>query len=425
MATELTLTLAGARALHLAAQGLLQPVRKKADSAALLAMIRQMGVLQIDTISVVARSPYLVLWSRLGHYEHSLLDNLLADGHLFEYWAHEACFVPIEDFALYRHRMLDPLSMGWKYSVSWSQDNRHHIEQVLAHIRQHGPTRSSDFEQQDGKAGGWWSWKPEKRALEGLFLIGELMIARRDKFQRIYDLRERVLPHWDDAHLPPLHEVERTLLLKAVKALGFARAEWLGDYFRNAKSKPRPDPKSLLATGELLPLRVEGWEAPCYLHPDLLPLAELAANGKLKPNVTTLLSPFDPVVWDRRRALELFSFDYRIECYTPAEKRQYGYFTLPLLRNGQLIGRVDAKAHRAQGVLAIKALHFEAGVRASSALARDLARAFRQFANWHGCTQLQLERVAWPDAFDTAKAGQVQSFAAELAALFTNRTEGS
>ena len=422
MTAELTLTQAGARALHLAAQGLLQPVRKRADAPALLAMIRQMGVLQIDTINVVARSPYLVLWSRLGHYEPVLLDNLLADGHLFEYWAHEASFVPVEDFALYRHRMLDPLAMGWKYAVTWNESNHQHVEQVLNHIRQHGQTRSSDFERQDGKAGGWWSWKPEKRALEGLFLTGELMIARRDKFQRVYDLRERVLPHWNDADLPPLHDVERTLLLKAVKALGFARAEWLGDYFRNAKSKPKPDPATLQASGELLPLRVEGWDAPCYLHPDLLPLAELAASGKLKSSVTTLLSPFDPVVWDRRRVLELFNFDYRIECYTPAEKRQYGYFTLPILRKGELIGRVDAKAHRSQAVLEIKSLYFEPGVRASRGLAQDLARMFRQFGNWHGCHLLRLDKVVWQDT--GKQAGGVDAFKAELLALIDNQTEG-
>ena len=390
----LTLTLAGARTLHLAAQGLLQPVRKKADAPALLAMIRQMGVLQIDTISVVARSPYLVLWSRLGDYPHALLDNLLADGHLFEYWAHEACFVPIEDYRLYRHRMIDPGSMGWKYSERWMRDNHEQVQNVLAHIRANGPTRSSDFERTDGKAGGWWSWKPEKRSLEVLFTAGHLMIAKRHNFQRIYDLRERVLPHWDDAHLPPMPETERELQLKAVKALGLAKAEWLGDYFRNAKSKPRPDPKTLVARGDLLTIRVEGWDAPCYLHPDHLPLAELAAQGKLKSTVTTLLSPFDPVVWDRRRALELFDFDYRIECYTPAPKRQYGYFTLPVLRGGQLVGRVDAKAHRAQKIMEIKALHLEPGVRTSEALARDLARAFRQFANWHGCTTLQLTHAA-------------------------------
>jgi uncharacterized protein YcaQ len=412
--SELTLSLAGARALHLAAQGLLQPPRKKAGAVEVLAMIQQMAILQIDTISVVARSPYLVLWSRLGHYDPALLDNLLADGHLFEYWAHEACFVPIEDYRLFRHRMVDPGSMGWKYSETWLRENRDQVEKVLQHIRQHGATRSSDFERTDGKAGGWWSWKPEKRALEVLFTTGELMIARRHNFHRIYDLRERVLPSWDDAQLPPRAETDHLLQLKAVKALGLARAEWLGDYFRNAKSKPRPDPRSLVERGELLTVRVEGWDVPFYVHPDHLPLAELAAQGKLKSTVTTLLSPFDPVVWDRRRALELFNFDYRIECYTPAEKRQYGYFTLPILRAGQLIGRVDAKAHRARQVMEIKALHLEAGVRTSALLAQDLARAFMQFAKWHDCNTLQL----------TSTPQQSAQLPPDFAAILQTRMEG-
>ena len=192
--TELTLTLPAARALHLAAQGMLVPRRRKATKPDVLEAIRQMGVLQIDTISVVARSPYLVLWSRLGDYDCDWLGEHLAEGALFEYWAHEASFVPIEDYPLLRHRMLDPAAMGWKYSETWMRDNGAAVAAVLAHIRANGPTCSSDFERTDGQAGGWWQWKPEKRALEVLFTSGALMIARRQNFQRIYDLAERVHP---------------------------------------------------------------------------------------------------------------------------------------------------------------------------------------------------------------------------------------
>ena len=387
----LTLTLAAARALHLAAQGLLRPRRGKARPADLLETIRQLGVLQIDTIHVVARSPYLVLWSRLGAYPQPWLEQLLADGALFEYWAHEACFVPIEDYGLYRHRMLNPAAMGWKYSATWMAEKRTEVDALLAHIREHGPTRSSDFERTDGKSGGWWSWKPEKRSLEVLFTAGALMIARRDNFQRVYDLAERVLPGWHDGRLPAMADAERSLLLKTVKALGLAKASWIGDYFRTRA--PRLDPATLVAEGALLRIAVDGWNEPVYLHPDHLNLARQAAAGALVASATTILSPFDPVVWDRRRALELFGFDYRLECYTPEHKRRYGYFTLPILRRGALVGRVDAKAHRRDGVFELKALALEPGVRTSARFTADIAGAVRRLANWHGCPAVRVTRT--------------------------------
>lgn len=410
---ELTLSLAAARALHLAAQGLLRPPRGKADKAAVLATIRRMGVLQIDTIQVVARSPYLVLWSRLGDYRQAWLEQLLAEGALFEYWAHEACFVPIEDYGLYRHRMLDPAAMGWKYSEQWMNERRADVDAVLEHIRVNGPTRSLDFARTDGKSGGWWGWKPEKRSLEVLFTSGALMIARRHNFQRVYDLAERVLPGWHDARMPAMAETERTLVLKSVRALGLAKAAWIGDYFRTRA--PRLDPETLVAEGALLRARVRGWDEPVYLHPDHLALADSAAAGALASSVTTILSPFDPVVWDRRRALELFGFDYRLECYTPADKRRYGYFTLPILRRGALVGRVDAKAHRGAGLFELKSLALEPGVRVSARFVADVAGALQRLANWHGCPRVQVTQTI-PAAFAAPLQGALESMAQGTAA---------
>ncbi|SDF54940.1 MULTISPECIES: winged helix-turn-helix domain-containing protein [unclassified Duganella] len=394
--TEPILSLSAARALHLAAQGLLQPRRRKARREDVLAAIRQMGVLQIDTIHVVARSPYLVLWSRLGDYPQPWLEQALAQGELFEYWAHEACFVPVEDYGLYRHRMLDPEAMGWKYSATWMKERRAEVEAVLEHIRANGPTRSSDFERTDGKAGGWWSWKPEKRSLEVLFTTGQLMISARHNFQRIYDLAERVLPAWHDSQLPPMEDVRRQLVLKAVKAMGCARGAWISDYFRTRP--PRLDPEMLVGQGALLRAWVDDWDDPIYVHPDHAGLLESAAAGALASTLTTILSPFDPVVWDRRRALELFDFDYRLECYTPADKRKYGYFTLPILRRGALVGRLDAKAHRRDGVFEVKSLVLEPGARISDRFTRDIAGALQRLANWHACPQVQLQQAA-PAAF--------------------------
>ena len=394
--SEIKLTKPAARALHLAAQQMLGPPRRRAAKADVLAAIRRMGMLQIDTISVVARSPYLVLWSRLGDYQPAWLDELLAEGALFEYWAHEACFLPIEDYGLYRHRMRDPEAMGWKYSATWMRERAAEVGALLAHVRANGPVRSSDFERSDGKAGGWWEWKPEKRSLEVLFTAGELMIARRHNFQRIYDLAERVHPTWRDEHTPPLDAVRRNFVLRAVRALGLATAAWIPDYHRTRR--PHPDPAALAEEGLLLRARVEGWDEPVYIHPDHADLARRAADGELKPSLTTLLSPFDPIVWDRRRALELFGFDYRLECYTPAAKRQYGYFSLPILRRGALVGRVDAKAHRKAGRFELRSIVLEAGVRPSERLARDVAAAVERCARWHACPQVLLS-WATPEAF--------------------------
>ncbi|CAH2784543.1 MAG: Putative cytoplasmic protein clustered with trehalase [uncultured Paraburkholderia sp.] len=375
------LPLSAARTIHLAAQGLLSPPRRKATKADVLDAIRRMAQLQIDTIHVVARSPYLVLFSRLGAYLPQWLDEHLAEGKLFEYWSHEACFVPIEDYGLLRHRMLDPSDMGWKYAANWHDKHRKDIDKLLAHIRATGPVRSADFARESGKGNGWWDWKPEKRHLEVLFAIGQLMVAERRNFQRVYDVTERVLPHWNDARdLPPPEVVEGELLRRTCRALGVARADWVADYYRLPRRPYRDKLHALADQGELIAVEVLGWKQDTFVHREFAPLLDDAVSGKLASTVTTVLSPFDPVVWDRKRAAALFDFDYAIECYTPAAKRKYGYFVLPLLSRGRLVGRVDAKAHSTQGVFELKSVHMEAGVRASARLAGDLRRALQRCA---------------------------------------------
>jgi uncharacterized protein YcaQ len=386
----------------LAAQGLLRRPTRKATKGDVLRTIRRMEVLQIDTIHVVARSPFLVLWSRLGAYEPRWLEELLAEGKLFEYWAHEACFLPIEDYALYRHRMLGAASMGWKYSDEWMTAHRPQVEKMLSLIRERGPVRSSDFVRDDGKSGGWWEWKPEKRVLEMLFTGGELMIARRHNFQRIYDLRERVLPTWDDAQLPAPEEAERQLALKAVRALGITTAAWVSDYFRTRKQPTRKLTEKLADEGELLTVQVEGWTETAYVHPLNRSLVEQAADARRgRAELTTLLSPFDPLVWDRERARVMFGFDYRIECYTPAPQRRYGYFTLPILHRGQLVGRLDPKAHRKEGLFEIKALHLEPAVKVTDELTTELAHALGECARWHNTPEVVVRSSA-PKSFARA-----------------------
>ena len=392
----MNLTSAAARALQLEAQGLLRPPRSRATKAGVLAAIRRMGALQIDTIHVVARSPYFVLWSRLGDYRPEWLDQLLAEHRLFEYWAHEACFLPIEDYALFRHRMLDPESMGWRHF--FTDELRQLVPEVLRVVRERGSVRSVDFQKPNGKAGGWWQWKGEKRVLENLFTAGELMIARRQNFQRVYDLRERVLPDWSDERLPPRDETERALVLKAVRALGVTQANWVADYFRMSRKHTLAVVRALAEEGQLLRCAVTGWEQPAFVHPEQADALEAAAAGKLKPTYTTLLSPFDPIVWDRARAQAVFGFDYRLECYTPEPKRQYGYFVLPILRRGVLIGRLDAKARRANGVFEVKTLYLEDGLKGSAALAADVGAALASCAAWHGTPEIVIRKTV-PAAF--------------------------
>lgn len=372
----------------LSAQGIIPYGKKKATKRDVLQTIRNMGALQIDTINVVARSPYLVLWSRLGEYERKWLDELLAEGAIFEYWSHEACFLPIEDYPLYRRRMLNAESMGWKYSKQWMEAHRKEVDWLRQFIRERGPVRAADFERKDGKAGGWWEWKTEKRALEMLFTAGELMIVRRQNFQRVYDLRERVLPLWDDAQLPSAEVVRRALALKAVRALGIAKARWVADYFRANMRETLSTVYALTYEGVLLSVEVEGWNEPAFVHQDNRRLLKGAATGLIKMERATLLSPFDPVVWDRARAKVMFDFDYRLECYTPEPKRRYGYFTLPVLWRGSLVGRLDAKAHRREGVFEIKSLHVEPNVQTSAEMLADIAAALKECAAWHSTPEI-------------------------------------
>jgi uncharacterized protein len=396
--TEIILTPETVRLALLAAQGLLSAPEAPAEKGDVLAAIRRMGALQIDTIHVVARSPYLVLFSRLGDYQASWLDELLAEGALFEYWSHAACLLPIEDYPLYANRMQYYAQNYFKHD--WETNHSEGIERVLERIRSNGAVRSSDFERTDGQKGSWWNWKEEKLVLEYLHTSGQLMIARRDKFQRIYDLRERVLPGWDDSHAVPTEEAHKIQTVRAVRCLGAAPARWVPDYFRLPKKGIGERLEMLVAEGELLRARVEGWSEPVYYHPEQKDLIERAQAGALEPSLTTLLSPFDPLTWDRERARNLFDFDYTIECYTPEAKRVYGYFTLPILRRGRLIGRLDPKAHRKQGVFEIRGLHLEPGVEVTDALAEDVGAAIQRCADWHRTPRVEILKSSPVEAAD-------------------------
>lgn len=388
-----TLSLDSVRGLMIAAQGLQQQPQSPATKKAVRSIIRQMHLLQIDTINVIARSPYLVLWSRLGDYKSRWLEDLLAEGALFEYWSHAACFLPIEEYPLYRH--LHNSWLGGR-ARKWLDEHGMVVETVLNHVRTYGETRSSDFERTDGQKTNWFNWKEEKIALEYLFYAGELMVRKRHNFQRIYDLRERVFAAFDKVPDVSPAEAHDQFVLNTVHALGVTKAEWIADYFRLYKADVNAAIKRLEKQSRLMTVEVEGWQAPGYIHPDNRKRVEAAAKGKIPHSKTTFLSPFDPLVWDRKRALELFNFDYKIEVYTPAPKRKYGYFSLPILYNNALIGRLDPKAYRKEGIFEVKALHLEPDVVVDDALVSELKSALQACAAWHKTPQVIVRYATEP-----------------------------
>lgn len=398
------LSLSAARNLHLAAQGLLKKPRRRAQPADILTTIQRMSLLQIDTINIVARSPYLVLFSRLGEYQPQWLDNALRQGELMEYWAHEACFLPRSDFSLVRHRMLSPDKMGWKYRQEWMQEHAAEIEELIAHIQENGPVRSADFKHPEKGSSGWWEWKPHKRHLEGLFTSGKVMVIERRNFQRVYDLTHRVMPHWDDRRdLLTQDAAEAIMLENSARSLGVFRPQWLADYYRLRQPALKPLLEAWQHSQRAVPVEVDTL-GEMWLHADLLPLLPQALEGKLQATHSAVLSPFDPVVWDRKRAEQLFNFSYRLECYTPAPKRQYGYFVLPLLYKGQLVGRMDARMQRKLGVLEVISLYLEEGVKVTQSLEKGLTGAISDFARWQGANNVTLGRL--PDGlFATCRSG--------------------
>ncbi|EHB7663047.1 TPA: YcaQ family DNA glycosylase [Escherichia coli] len=384
------LSLTDARNLHLTAQGLLNKPRRRALPEDILATISRMSLLQIDTINIVARSPYLVLFSRLGNYSQQWLDESLARGELMEYWAHEASFMPRSDFQLIRHRMLAPEKMGWKYKDAWMQEHAAEIAQLIQHIQNNGPVRSADFEHPRKGASGWWEWKPHKRHLEGLFTAGKVMVVERRNFQRVYDLTHRVMPHWNDEHdLLSQQEAETIMLDNSARSLGIFREQWLADYYRLKRPALAAWRDVRSEQRQIVAVNVEKL-GQLWLHADLLPLLERALVGKLTATHSTVLSPFDPVVWDRKRAEQLFDFSYRLECYTPAPKRQYGYFVLPLLHHGQLVGRMDSKMHRQTGIFEVFSLWLQDGVKPTVTLQKGLRQAITDFAHWQQATRVTL-----------------------------------
>ncbi|MEP9371712.1 winged helix-turn-helix domain-containing protein [Mesorhizobium sp. KR1-2] len=383
-----------ARRIALAAQGFADsrpagPI----DRRHLNKVLSRIGLLQIDSVSVVVRAHYMPLFSRLGSYPRDLLDKAANSKKrsLFEYWAHEASFLPVETYPLLRWRMERASRHKEMYTglAKWAQQNKRLIDDIYSEVVARGPVAASDIDGAKG-SGGWWGWSDEKHAFEWLFWAGRITTASRRGFERLYDLPERVLPAAIyNAAVPQAADAHRELLRISARALGIATVGDLRDYFRLSPADVKGRVEELVESGELLPVRVEGWSQQAYLH--------TGARMPRKVEARALLAPFDPVVWERSRAERLFCFRYRIEIYTPAAKRQYGYYVLPFLLGDTIAARIDLKADRPAGVLRVQAAYAEPGAPAHTAEA--LADELRLMAQW-----LELERIEVVPAGDLAPA---------------------
>ena len=389
-----------ARALAVLAQQLDEPRHAPATKDDVAELIRRLGCVQIDTIAVVARSQYLVLWSRLGRYDSAWLDELhFPDRQLFEYWAHAASIIPLELYPYFRRRMHDFASRARDYHTDWSEENGEVFEHIRERIRRQGAVSSTDFDRPPGSGPvepwSWYGGKPTNRALDILWSTGELGIQRRVNFQRHYHFAHHLYPEHHESELPSADEEQRVLALTAVRAMGVVAPRWLNDYFRTrwgVRGQGGPKPEELLAglaeAGALIPVEIDGIGG-AYVAATNLPLLEAVGNGA-RPSRTTLLSPFDNLIWDRARTQELFDFEYRIECYTPAPKRKYGYYTMPILHHGKLVGRLDPKVDRKTRVFSVRSLHLEPGVTLDESLAGALDGVLTEFAAFNGAETVDL-----------------------------------
>jgi hypothetical protein len=413
--------LSAVRAMALHAQGLSAalPKRKKVTLDMLEHAIDQVVCVQIDTLQMVHRSQYLALWSRVGHYDPKDLDRLVFgaaaakrnERRMFEYWLKEACIIPLKDYrySLPLKRWRREENRQWWQRWLTDQINSQVLDVVRQRIGDEGGLRAADFEHKRNGRGSWWDWKPAKIALEHLYNTGEVMIANRVNFQRVYDHAERVLPAWVDRTEPTMDERHRYYIERSVRALGICQPMQAADYTHTRRNEVKSVVHDMIAAGVLLKVQAElsdGHHHELVVHPDDLPTLEQAADGALVPTRTTFLSPFDSLFWGLRRDMQLFNFRQILECYKPEPQRVWGYFCLPILHRDRVVGRLDPKLERKDGTLRIKALYLEPGVEPDDELATSVAGALRDFMRFHAASEVVIEKSV-PDTFGGKVMGRL------------------
>jgi uncharacterized protein YcaQ len=372
------LSSADARRVALAAQGFAEPRRH--DGRAIRRLFDRVGLIQIDSVNVLSRAHYLPGFARLGPYDREALDRAAhyAPRRLFEYWGHEASLLPVELHPLLRWRMARAHDEAWGGMRRVARERPELLNEVLEQVREHGPLAARELaEERPRPSGPWWDWSESKKAIELLFWSGEVTSARRRNFERMYDLPERVLPKAVlDAPTPSEEDAQRELIRLAAVAMGVAAEPELRDYFRLPVAGFRARLAELVEAQQLLPVEVEGWDRPAYLHRD--------ARIPRRVDARALLGPFDNLLWERTRVERLFGFRFRLEIYVPKPKRVYGYYVLPFLLGERIAARVDLKADRHAGLLRAQAVHLEPGAppETTGALREEL----ELLAGWLGLT---------------------------------------
>jgi uncharacterized protein len=365
-------------------QGLSHPRSRTLTRDAFVDHLEGTGGLQLDSINVLQRAHYLTLWSRFGAYDPTLPDQwTYRDRVAFEHWGHAACVLPMSRLPINRRAMkrFAPTEKWWIERTP----SRAACRRVLRRLREEGPLESADFERSPDGSGPWWGWKEDKEALERYWRRGMVAIADRRSFRRVYDLAERVYPEGAAAHPA---KYEDSWLTTGLRGNGIASVKHLDGYFRTPHLTGARRHKVIeraIRRKAAVEVRVEGLDDTFYARPD--DLDQLDALPA--PHGTTLLCPFDSLLWERRRAEELLGFHYRVEIYVPRAKRVYGYYTLPILHEGRLVGRLDPKLHRDRGVLEIKSVHLEPGVPDDEALRADLREALESLAAFVGARDIE------------------------------------
>lgn len=374
------LTVDQARRAALAAQGLASPRPKAPNIGHVTRAIRGIGVLQIDSVNVVARAHHLTLFSRLGPYDMDLLWRALDERRIFEYWGRMASFCPIEDYPLYRWRMDHHEDGSWQRVKMLREKAPGYIEDVYRQVSERGPLTASGLDEPGERGGPWWGWADGKVALEYLFASGKVSVSHRDNFTRYYDVVERVVP---EEHLaveaPDPREARKRLLVESARSQAVGTARDLIDYYWIKPPLGRELLTELVSEGALTEVEVEGWSEPAFMHPE--------ARVPRSMDTRRLINPFDTHAFNRDRLERLHGFQYRIEIYVPAPKRVYGYYVFPFLLGDDLVARVDLKADRKRGVLMVPGAFLEAGQDAIR-VARELAIELRELARWLGLREI-------------------------------------
>ncbi len=394
-----TYPISALRAVALSAQGLDKAAAANPTRDSIYSIIDQIGCLQIDTLSVVRRSHYLVLWSRLRNFNPADFDALTsaADRKLFEGWQHAASIIPLTEYRYQKtaQRNLQEHPTNWYNRWLNETVQKEFVPQVLERVRREGAMKVSDFESDGHQVGTWWNWRPAKVALEFLYATGELMVSDRFHFQRIYDLPERVLPGWTDQTEPTVEERDRFWVERGAKALGVCMPRHAGDYTWMKVTRSRPIVETLIKEGILVTITgklANGKTEQMIMHRDASTLMEQAADGAVKAERTTFLSPFDNLWWASRRDMQLWGFHQALEAYLPAHKRIHGYFCMPILHEDQLVGRFDPKLVRKTGTLILKSISLEPAIKPGEKMVKEIASALRDFMNFHDATELVIER---------------------------------